>query len=111
MAAARMTETLLTVRGLRVTFPGPSGRATAVDGIDLDIAAGEVLGLVGESGSGKSVTLRSLLRLVNPPGETSGTVRWRGRDLMTLPEPELRAVRGREVAIIFQEPMAALNPV
>jgi peptide/nickel transport system ATP-binding protein len=104
-------ETLLSVRGLRATFPGPSGRVTAVDGIDFDIAAGEVLGLVGESGSGKSVTLRALLRLVNPPGEVAGTVRWRGRDLLTMPEAALRAVRGREIAIIFQEPMAALNPV
>jgi peptide/nickel transport system ATP-binding protein len=102
---------LLSVRGLRATFPGPHGRTIAVDGVDFDLAAGEVLGLVGESGSGKSVTLRAILRLVNPPGEISGEVRWRGADIGAMAEPQLRAVRGREIAIIFQEPMAALNPV
>jgi len=112
MAETEMTSaSLLSVRGLRTTFPGPHGRIVAVDGVDLDVAAGEVLGLVGESGSGKSVTLRSILRLVNPPGEVSGEVRWRGADIGGMAEPELRTVRGREIAIIFQEPMAALNPV
>jgi oligopeptide/dipeptide ABC transporter ATP-binding protein len=102
---------LLSVRDLRATFPSPRGRIVAVDGVDFDLAAGEVLGLVGESGSGKSVTLRAILRLVNPPGEVSGEVRWRGADIGGMAQPELRAVRGREIAIIFQEPMAALNPV
>jgi len=102
---------LLSVRGLRATFPGPHGRIVAVDGVDFDLAAGEVLGLVGESGSGKSVTLRAILRLVNPPGAISGEVSWRGTDIGGMAEPQLRAVRGREIAIIFQEPMAALNPV
>jgi peptide/nickel transport system ATP-binding protein len=104
-------EPILRVRGLRTSFPSPAGTVKAVDGVDFDLAAGEVLGLVGESGSGKSVTLRSLLRLVHPPGRVSGEVRWHGRDLMALEEPALRTVRGREIAIIFQEPMAALNPV
>ena len=106
-----MVEPLLSVRGLRTTFPGPFGPVAAVDGVDFDLAPGEVLGLVGESGSGKSITLRSILRLVNPPGLVSGAVRWKGRDLAGLGEPDLRDVRGREIAIVFQEPMAALNPV
>jgi peptide/nickel transport system ATP-binding protein/oligopeptide transport system ATP-binding protein len=75
------------------------------------VAPGEVLGIAGESGSGKSVTLRSILRLVRSPGHVTGRVLWRGRDLMTLAEPELRRVRGGEIGVIFQEPMTALNPV
>jgi peptide/nickel transport system ATP-binding protein len=112
MAAAEMTaETLLSVRGLRVTFPGVAGPLVAVDGVDFDVQRGEVLGLVGESGSGKSVTLRAILRLVNPPGLVAGEIRWCGADLAAMTAPELRAVRGRQIAIVFQEPMAALNPV
>jgi len=104
-------EPLLSVRGLRVTFAGPRGLLTAVDGIDFDVQAGEVLGVAGESGSGKSVTLRSLLRLIKPPGHVDGQVVWRGRDILTMPEADVRDIRGREVAMIFQEPMTALNPV
>jgi peptide/nickel transport system ATP-binding protein/oligopeptide transport system ATP-binding protein len=104
-------DALLSVRGLRVEFVSPLRRLTAVDGVDFDIRAGEVLGLAGESGSGKSVTLRSSLRLVRSPGQVFGRVLWRGRDLLSLPEAELRSVRGREIAMIFQEPMTALNPV
>src|SRR5262249_14270960 len=91
--------------------PSPAGTVTAVDGVDFDIAPGEVLGLVGESGSGKSVTLRSLLRLVHPPGRISGEVVWQGRNLMAMEEPALRSVRGRGIAVVVQERMAALNPV
>ncbi len=98
---------LLSARGLRTLFDG----VPIVDGVDLDIRAGEVLGLVGESGSGKSMTLRSLLRLIRPPGRVEGTILWRGRDLLGLSEAEMRAVRGREIGMIFQEPMVALNPV
>ena len=98
---------VLSARGLRTVFDG----VPIVDGVDLDILPGEVLGLVGESGSGKSMTLRSLLRLVRPPGQVEGEILWRGRDLLGLSEAEMRAVRGREIGMIFQEPMTALNPV
>ena len=104
-------EALLSVRDLRVTFGSARGALTAVDGVDLDVRPGEVLGIAGESGSGKSVTLRAILGLVRQPGQVSGQVFWRGRDLRTLPEGQLRKVRGGEIGIIFQEPMTALNPV
>ena len=101
----------LSVRGLSAEFPSPGGALVAVDGVDLDLAPGDILGLVGESGSGKSVTLRAILRLVHPPGRVAGRVLWGGRDLLELSASELRAVRGREIAAVFQEPMTALNPV
>jgi len=101
----------LEIRGLRATFALPEGLLRAVDEIDLEVRNGEVLGLVGESGSGKSVTLRSLVRLVRPPGRVAGRALWQGRDLIALPEAELLDVRGKEIAMIFQEPMSALNPV
>ena len=104
-------EPLLSVEDLRVTFGSPRGELVAVDGVDFQVGIGEVLGIAGESGSGKSVTLRSILRLVRAPGQVCGKVLWRGRDLLTLPEPELRKVRGGEIGVIFQEPMTALNPV
>ncbi len=101
---------LLRVKDLRVSFATPRGTARAVDGVTLAVDAGEIVGLVGESGSGKSVTLRAITRLLRR-ATVSGRAEWRGRDLLALPERALRAVRGREVAMIFQEPMAALNPV
>jgi len=102
---------LLDVRDLRVTFATPRGAVRAVDGAGITVDAGEVVGLVGESGSGKSVTLRAITRLLHGNAAVAGQVLWRGRDLLALPEPALRAVRGREIAMVFQEPMAALNPV
>ena len=102
---------LLSIQALYVTFPGPNGSVAVVDGVDLDINPGEVMGIVGESGSGKSMTLRAILRLIRPPGRVEGLVAWQGRDLSALPERDLRAVRGREIGMIFQEPMSALNPV
>src|SRR5207244_3149614 len=104
-------EPLLSVRNLRVAFHSNRGDLVAVDGVDLDVQPGEVLGIAGESGSGKSVTLRAILGLVRAPGRVSGQVLWRGRDLIGRPERELRRVRGGEIGIIFQEPMTALNPV
>ena len=101
----------LLVRGLTTTFVTPRGLATVVDGVNLDVAPGEIVGLVGESGSGKSVTLRSIVRLVREPGKVRGRVEWQGRDLTAMSEAELRKVRGAEIAMIFQEPMTALNPV
>jgi peptide/nickel transport system ATP-binding protein/oligopeptide transport system ATP-binding protein len=111
MAPERGAGVALAIQGLVTTFATSAGTVRAVDGIDLEVRAGEVLGLVGESGSGKSVTLRSVVRLVRPPGRTEGRVIWQGRDLLALTEKELLDVRGKEIAMIFQEPMTALNPV
>ena len=111
MNAITSPETLLEVRDLRVRFATAKGSAAAVDGASFDIRRREVLGIVGESGSGKSVTLRSILRLSAIGGEVSGSVIWADRDLMSLSEREMRTIRGREISMIFQEPMTALNPV
>ena len=106
-------EPLLSIRGLRTYFDTEAGVARAVDGVDLDIRAGEVLGLVGESGSGKSVTALSVLRLVpSPPGRiVAGEILFKGRDLLKLSWGEIHEVRGRDISMIFQEPMTSLNPV
>ena len=105
------TTPLLRVSDLKVSFETASGRLRAVDGVDLEVRQGEILGLVGESGSGKSVTLRSIARLLHKSATVSGSVLWRGENLFALPPSRLKAVRGAEIAIIFQEPMSALNPV
>jgi oligopeptide/dipeptide ABC transporter ATP-binding protein len=104
---------LLSIRGLRTYFDTEAGVARAVDGVDLDIRPGEVLGLVGESGSGKSVTALSVLRLVpSPPGRiVAGEVQFKGRNLLGLSWEDIRKVRGSEISMIFQEPMTSLNPV
>jgi len=110
-------DTLLDVQDLTVVFAGhrsgaASATVTAVDGVSFRIAAGETLGLVGESGSGKSVTALAILRLLQPPGRVAGgRVVFEGRDLLALPEHDMRAVRGARISLIFQEPMTALNPV
>ncbi len=107
-----MTSPLLDVRGLRTVFHFLDGAYTAVDGVSFAIRPGEVLGLVGESGSGKSVAGSSLIGLVDPPGEViAGEVLFKGRDLRRLTERELRQLRGKEIAMIFQDSLAALNPV
>ncbi|MEE8543602.1 MAG: ABC transporter ATP-binding protein [Gammaproteobacteria bacterium] len=108
-----MTTPLLQIRGLKTHFFTESGVAKAVDGLDLDILPGEVLGLVGESGSGKSVTALSILRLVpDPPGRIVGGEVWfKGSDLLALRWADIRKVRGKEISMIFQEPMTSLNPV
>jgi len=103
---------LLEVRDLCMVFPTEAGDARAVDGVSFTLDRGRVLGLVGESGCGKSVTALSLMRLVPPPGRIAGgQVIFEGRDLLTLSEREMRAIRGARMAMIFQEPMTALNPV
>jgi peptide/nickel transport system ATP-binding protein len=103
---------LLEVTDLSTHFPGAAGVVRAVDRISFRVDEGETLGLVGESGCGKSVLALSLLRLVPPPGRiVSGRVRLRGRDILTLPERGMRRVRGRDIALVFQEPSTALNPV
>ena len=112
-AAAPGGQPLLSIRGLRTHFMTDSGTAKAVDGVDLDILPGEVLGLVGESGSGKSVTALSILRLVpDPPGRiVAGEVWFGGRNLLALSWDEMHRIRGREISMVFQEPMTSLNPV
>jgi len=104
--------TLLAVSHLTTVFDQSAGAVTAVDDVSFDIRAGETLGLVGESGSGKSVTALSLMRLVQAPGRIAGgSIRFKDRDLLALSEREMCQVRGAEIALIFQEPMTALNPV
>ncbi|MCL2428364.1 MAG: ABC transporter ATP-binding protein [Alphaproteobacteria bacterium] len=103
---------ILDVRDLRTHFFTHSGVVPAVDGVSFTVRRGEVLGLVGESGSGKTVTGFSLMRLVDPPGRVvSGTIRFRGTDLASLPEAEMRRLRGDRIAMVFQDPMMTLNPV
>jgi peptide/nickel transport system ATP-binding protein len=103
---------LLAIDGLKVQFPLRHGIVRAVDGVSLSVDAGEVLGLVGESGSGKSVTGFAILGLVDPPGHiVAGSIRFRGEELIGRPEAELRHLRGRDVAMVFQDPMMTLNPV
>ena len=108
-----MTTPLLEVKGLRTEFRTGGSSFAAVDGISFSLAPGETLGIVGESGCGKSVTSLSIMRLVpNPPGKiTAGEIRLEGRNLLDLPEGDMRAVRGDDIAMIFQEPMTSLNPV
>ena len=104
---------LLEVKGLRTEFRTGGSSFAAVDGISFSLAPGETLGIVGESGCGKSVTSLSIMRLVpNPPGRiTAGEIRLEGRNLLEMPESDMRAVRGDDIAMIFQEPMTSLNPV
>ena len=104
---------LLEIRGLKTHFKTDDGWVHAVDGVDLHVDAGETLCVVGESGSGKSVTAMSILKLLPmPPGRiVAGQVLWEGRDLVPLPQDEMRKLRGREIGMVFQEPMTALNPV
>jgi peptide/nickel transport system ATP-binding protein len=104
---------LLEVRGLKLSFGTEEGRVQALFGVSFELANGETLGLVGESGCGKSITAMSVLRLLqSPPAAVEGgEIRFRGRDLLALPEPRMCDVRGREISMIFQEPMTSLNPV
>ncbi|HEY2871920.1 MAG TPA: ABC transporter ATP-binding protein [Reyranella sp.] len=104
---------LLEVRELHTEFRTGAGVVRAVDGISYTVEAGETVAIVGESGSGKSVEALSIMRLIpNPPGRiVSGEVLFDGRDLRKLPEEEMRAVRGRDIGMVFQEPMTSLNPV
>jgi peptide/nickel transport system ATP-binding protein len=104
---------LLEVEGLKTWFYTRDGVVRAVDGVSFAVHPGETLAVVGESGCGKSVTSLSILRLIaSPPGRTiAGRIRFEGRDLLALPEEEMRKVRGNEISMIFQEPMTSLNPV
>jgi len=107
-----VSNPLLRIVDLTVEFPTSFGSARAVDRVSLEISKGEVLGVVGESGCGKSMTALAVLRLAPPPGRiTGGRVLLDERDLLALPPVALQAVRGKRIAMIFQEPMTALNPV
>ncbi len=104
--------TLLSVENLQVHFRTPDGVNRAVDGVSFAIQSGETLAIVGESGCGKSVTSMSILRLLpEPPARLAGAIRFEGRDLLGLPEREMRRIRGNAISVIFQEPMTSLNPV
>ncbi|MEO3388761.1 ABC transporter ATP-binding protein [Mesorhizobium sp. CAU 1741] len=106
-------EPLLEISGLTVEFGSGPARVRAVDGVSLTVYPGETLCVVGESGSGKSVTALSVMRLIREPAGriVSGSIKFRGRDLSTLSQQEMRKIRGKEIAMIFQEPMTSLNPV
>ena len=108
-----MTPPLLSIQDLRVTFATSAGAVRAVDGVAFSVMPADTVGVVGESGCGKSVTALSILRLIQPPGriDSASRIEFEGRDLLTLSEADIRAVRGNRIAMIFQEPMTALNPV
>ena len=108
-----MAEPLLRIEGLKTPFATDDGMVHAVDGVDLSVDRGETLGVVGESGSGKTVTALTVVKLIAmPPGRiVAGRILWQGRDLVPLSSEELRPLRAKEIAVIFQEPMTSLNPV
>jgi peptide/nickel transport system ATP-binding protein len=103
---------LLEVENLQTHFRTPDGVNRAVDGVSFQVGEGETLAIVGESGCGKSVTANSILRLIpEPPGRIAGAIRFQGTDLLTLSDRAMRAIRGNDISMIFQEPMTSLNPV
>jgi len=107
-----MAETLLKIEGLKTYFFTEAGVVKAVDGMSFDVRKGESLGLVGESGSGKSVTALSVLRIVPKPGRiVEGKIEFKGEDLLTKTEKQMQALRGSDIALIFQDPSSSLNPV
>ena len=107
-----MSDPLLEVRDLKVSFRTDDGLVRAVDGVSLTLDEGETLGIVGESGSGKSVTMMSVMRLITDPNaQFSGEVFYKGRDLMKLNQGQIRSIRGSGIGMIFQDPMTSLNPV
>ena len=102
---------LLELKNLTTVFPTKRGLVTAVDRVNLRLAPGEILGIVGESGCGKSTVLLSILGLITKPGRVEGEVNFRGQNLYDLPQRSMRAIRGKEIAMIFQDPLSTLNPV
>jgi peptide/nickel transport system ATP-binding protein len=105
-------EQLLEVNDLHVSFPTEDGLVKAVDGVSFSVARGETLGVVGESGSGKSVSFLTVMGLINKDqAQITGEVLFKGQDLLKLPADEMRAIQGEEIAMIFQDPLTALNPV
>jgi len=111
--ASTQSEPLLAVENLRTAFHTDKETVYAVDGIDLEIQRGETVGIVGESGSGKSVTARSIMNLIEPPGHIheESSIRFEGRELTTLDESEYQQLRGGKIAMVFQDPLTSLNPV
>jgi len=108
-----VSEPLLAIRGLKVHFSTDDGMVRAVDGVDITVNRGETVCVVGESGCGKTVTAMTVLKLIAmPPGRiVAGQILWQGRDLVPLPSDAMRAIRAKQIAIVFQEPMTSLNPV
>lgn len=108
-----MAQTLIEIEGLSVSFETEQGRIKAIDDVGFSLEQGGILGIVGESGCGKSVTAMSLMRLLPQPSARieSGSIEYRGQDIVTLPKEDLYKIRGHKIAMIFQEPMTALNPV
>ena len=99
---------MLQVRDLRVSFRSEHGPMQAIDGVSFDVAEGEILGVVGESGSGKTVSLLAVMGLINDPNAViEGSIKYRGRELVGLSSSEMRKLRGREIAMIFQDPMTS----
>ena len=107
-----MTEVILSVEDLRVSFPTPNGELSAVRGVSFSVKEGQVFGIVGESGCGKTVTGRAIMRLVPSPGKITGSrIQYRHSDILNCAESDMRALRGRRIAMVFQDPSAALNPL
>lgn len=104
-------ETLLEIENLKITFDTLQGDIRVIHGVDLDVHPGEVLSLVGESGSGKSLTCLAVMRLLDPNASFEGAITYNEKDMLTLDEEEMPAIRGSEIAMIFQDPIGALNPV
>ena len=112
MAEEKITKPLLEVRNLKTFFYTEDGTVRAVDGVDIEVYPGEVLGIVGESGCGKSVTSLSIMRLIGQPGKIiAGEIFYEGRDLLKLTEAEMMKMRGNRISMIFQQPQTSLNPV
>ncbi|GMA90351.1 ATP-binding cassette domain-containing protein [Homoserinibacter gongjuensis] len=110
MTSATDERPLLEVVGLSVDVPGAGGPIRIVDDVSFSVRPGRTTGLIGESGSGKTMTANAVIGLLPPGSTTQGQIWWRRRDLLAMSEAERRAVRGREIAMIFQDPLAALNP-
>jgi peptide/nickel transport system ATP-binding protein len=107
-----MTTPVLSVKNLRVEFPTRRGTLVALDDVSFDIAPGEILGVVGESGAGKSLTGSAIIGLLEPPGRVAaGEIRYEGLRIDNLPEPAMRALRGKHIGAIFQDPLTSLNPL
>ncbi len=108
---AEPIKALLAVRGLRVSLPTATGLVTVVDGIDYDVGPGEVFGMAGESGSGKTISVLALLGLLPDGAVVEGTAMFDGRDLLRLDRRAMRDVRGKEIAMVFQDPLTSLHPM